>query len=227
MKIEIITIFPETFEGFLKSSLIGKACEKSLLEFKLTNIRDFASPPHYHVDDIPYGGGAGMLMKPEPLVSAIESANTRLPAAPVILLSASGEPFTQTRALEFSKLPEMILVCGRYEGVDQRVIELCVDHEISIGEYVVMGGEVPAMVVIEACARLIDSVVGNAESIQHESFSADDSLEAPQFTRPPEFRGLKVPEVLLSGNHRKIAEWRSAESRRLTLARRPQLFSKE
>lgn len=165
-----------------------------------------------------------MLMKPDPLARAIEDAKARLPAARVILLSASGKTLTQAIAGELSTLPELILICGRYEGVDQRVIDLFVDEELSIGDYVLMGGEVPAMVVLEACTRLISGVVGNEESIEHESFRSADpasQLEAPQYTRPPEFRGRKVPEVLLSGNHKKISEWRQAESKKLTTLRRP------
>ncbi|MBN8549425.1 MAG: tRNA (guanosine(37)-N1)-methyltransferase TrmD [Deltaproteobacteria bacterium] len=223
MKVEIITIFPELFSGFLSSSLVAKAQEKNLLTISTLNIRDFADAPHYHVDDTPYGGGAGMLMKPEPLCRAIEDSKSRLPSAKVILLSASGETFTQRKALELSHCSEIILVCGRYEGIDQRVIDLLVDEEISIGDYVLMGGEVPAMVLIEACTRLVSGVVGNEESIETESFrSTDESaqLEAPQYTRPAEFRGHKVPEVLLSGNHKKIAEWRLQESKKLTSKRR-------
>ncbi len=223
MKIEILTIFPDLFSGFLASSLIGKARAKGGIEVVTTDIRRYAEPPHFHVDDTPYGGGAGMLMKPEPLCRAIEDAKARLPRARVILLSASGVSFKQSTARRLSALPELILVCGRYEGIDQRVVDLLVDEQISIGDYVLMGGEVPAMVVIEACTRLITGVVGNEESIEHESFdgkSSDAVLEAPQYTRPPEFRGLKVPEVLLSGNHQKIATWRLEQSRELTKRRR-------
>ena len=230
MKVELITIFPELFSGFLTSSLIAKAQERSLLSIATLNIRDFAEPPHFHVDDTPYGGGAGMLMKAEPLAKAIEDAKTRLPNARVILLSASGQTFTQSKASELSVCPELILVCGRYEGVDQRVIDILVDEELSIGDYVLMGGEVPAMVLIEACTRLIAGVIGNEESVEHESFRSQDEstqLEAPHYTRPAEFRGRKVPDVLLSGNHKKIAEWRLAESKKLTAARRQHLGTRK
>lgn len=223
MKVEILTIFPELFSGFLASSLIAKAQSRSLLHISTLNIRDFSDPPHNHVDDIPYGGGPGMLMKPEPLARAIEAARSRLPNAKVILLSASGSTFTQSKAAELSALSELILICGRYEGVDQRVIDLFVDEEISIGDYVLMGGEVPAMALLEACTRLIPGVVGNEESIQSESFRSSDphaQLEAPHYTRPPEYRGLTVPQVLMSGNHKKISEWRLQESKKLTALRR-------
>lgn len=222
MKIEVLTIFPDLFSGFLESSLIGKARAKGSVSISTLDIRRFADPPHYHVDDTPYGGGAGMLMKPEPLCRAIEDAQSRLPNARVVLLTASGDLFSQQAAQRMSALPELILVCGRYEGIDQRVIDLLVDEEISIGNYVLMGGEVPAMVVIEASTRLIAGVVGNEASLAHESFDgrcAESMLEAPQYTRPPEFRGLSVPEVLLSGNHKKIEEWRIEQSKALTRKR--------
>lgn len=218
--IEILTIFPEIFDSFLATSLIGKARERGLLSAKVTNIRDFSAPPHNKVDDYPYGGGAGLVMMPDPLVCAVESAKSRLPQAKVILLSPCGRRFTQSKAAELSKLESAIFVCGRYEGIDQRVIDLVVDEEISIGDFVVMGGEVPAMLVMEACLRLQPDVIQNSESIEHESFSpalGDGSLvEAPQFTRPEEYRGLKVPDILLSGNHKLIREWRLAEARRRT-----------
>ena len=214
MKISVLTIFPEMFSAFLQASLLGKAIENKLLSVNLINIRDFAEPPHNRVDDEPYGGGAGMVMKPEPLSAAIESAKKNLPNAPVVLLSPGGELFNQQEAEKFSKLDGLILVCGRYEGVDQRVIDTLIDREISIGNYVLMGGEVAAMVMIEASARLIEDVVGNPESLLQESFSPKDRnvIEGPQYTRPAEFRGETVPEVLLSGNHKLIAEWRKEKA---------------
>lgn len=227
MRVEILTIFPEIFEGFLKASLIAKAIERGLLSISTTQIRDFADPPHYHVDDTPYGGGAGMVMRPEPLSRAIEAAKLRLPTAKVILLSASGEIFTQAKASDLSKLSELILICGRYEGVDQRAIDLHVDREICIGDYVLMGGEVPAMVLIEACVRLVPEVLGNSASTVEESFSSNKAkpqLEAPHYTRPAEFRGAKVPEVLLSGNHAQIEKWRSEKGLEATRLRRPDLL---
>lgn len=228
MQIEILTLFPEIFGGFLSSSLIHKAAQKNLVQFSTKQIRDYALGPHRQVDDVPYGGGAGMVMKPEPLVAAVRDAKNRLPGAKVILLSASGNPFTQSKAHQYSKESQLILLCGRYEGVDERVCELVVDEEISIGDYVLMGGEVAAMVVIESVTRLIPGVVGNEDSIEHESFtiSGEDfpKLEAPQYTRPPEFEGLKVPEVLLSGNHAKINAWRKEKGAEKTRRNRPDLL---
>lgn len=212
MKIEVLTLFPELFERFLSTSLIGKAINSDLLSIRITNIRDFANPPHYHVDDTPYGGGAGMVMRPEPLGLAIEAAKSRLSNAQIILLTPSGEQLTQAIAEESSRQESLILLCARYEGIDQRIIEIYVDREISIGDYVLMGGELPAMVLIEASARLIDGVVGNSDSVRNESFSDPSNralLEAPHYTRPPEYQDRRVPEVLLSGDHEKIAKWRA------------------
>lgn len=225
MKIEILTIFPDLFQSFLQSSLIGKAIEKNLIEVRCTNIRDFADPPHFKVDDTPYGGGAGMVMKPEPLARAITAARARLPKAFVVLFTPAGHVFTQSHAIEFAAVEEVIFVCGRYEGVDERVIENHIDVEMSIGDYILMGGEVPAMVVIEATARLLPGVLGNAESPERESF-ADSLLEAPQYTRPPEFEGEKVPPALLSGNHAEIEKWRKAQALARTRERRPDLLEK-
>ncbi|NDC36857.1 MAG: tRNA (guanosine(37)-N1)-methyltransferase TrmD [Proteobacteria bacterium] len=226
MKVAILTIFPALFESFLESSLIKKARDRALLEVSLINIRDFADPPHYQVDDIPYGGGAGMVMKPEPLMKAIAHAKAMLPNASVVLLSPAGELFSQRTAYAMANA-DMILLCGRYEGIDQRVIDMAVDRELSLGDYVIMGGEVAAMVVIEATARLVPGVIGNTDSLTRESFTPqpneDGLLEAPQYTRPAEFNGLAVPEVLLSGNHKLIAEWRAAQSTKLTAERRPDL----
>lgn len=218
--VNFITIFPEIFESFLKTSLIGKAMARALLATTTTNIRDFSKPPHNKVDDTPYGGGAGMVMMPEPLVSAIESVKSKDPNTWVVLLSPSGSRFSQAKAAELANRSSVTFVCGRYEGIDQRVIDLAVDEEISVGDFVVMGGEVPAMLIIEACLRLRPGVLHNADSTSQESFSphlGDGTLvEAPQYTRPEEFRGLKVPEVLLSGNHKTIAEWRLQEASRRT-----------
>jgi len=228
LQIEVLTLFPDIFTGFSESSLIGRAARRDLLQLTVTNIRDYASPPHYQVDDVPYGGGAGMLMKPEPLSAAIEAAKSRRPRAPVVLLSPAGRLFTQAVACEFAALEQLILVCGRYEGVDQRVVDLLVDQELSIGDYVLMGGEVPAMAVIEAVARLRDQVLGNRASLYQESFAPAPGggllLEAPQYTRPPVFRGLAVPEVLISGDHRRIAAWKAEQSLALTRRRRPDLL---
>lgn len=223
-QVELLTIFPEIFQSFLKTSLVGKAVTRGLFSPSLLNIRDFASPPHYKVDDSPYGGGAGMVMLVDPLVQAIRAAKARRSDARVILFAPTGKRFTQHKAIELSKLDELILVCGRYEGIDQRVIDLEIDEEISIGDFVVMGGEVPAMLFIEACLRLRPEVIHNSESTTHESFSpalGDGTLlEAPQYTRPECYQGLSVPDILLSGNHKRIEAWRLEESKKRTARRR-------
>jgi len=219
--VNLLTIFPEIFESFLKTSLIGKAIARGLFTPTITNIRDFSLPPHKKVDDTPYGGGAGMVMLPEPLVAAIEAVKQRDPRTWVVLLSPSGARFDQHKAQELAQRPSVTFVCGRYEGIDQRVIDLAIDEEISVGDFVVMGGEVPAMLVVEASLRLRPGVLHNAESVSHESFSPDldggSLVEAPQYTRPETFRGLAVPEVLLSGNHKAIADWRLKEARERTV----------
>lgn len=228
MKVEILTVLPEIFDGFLGTGIIKRAQDKNQLHVHLVNIRNFAAPPHFHVDDAPYGGGAGMVMKPEPLAEAIEDSKKRLPHARVILLSPGGQPFTQIKAKELSETDELILICGRYEGIDERIVELFVDEEISIGDYVLMGGEVPAMVLIESSARFVPGVLGNTQSIEEDSFAVgrdiERALEGPQYTRPPEFRGRPVPEVLLSGNHDKIRTWREEVSLERTKRRRPDLI---
>lgn len=229
MEITVLTIFPDLFASFIASSLIGKAIKNQVLKINLINIRDYATAPHFKVDDSPYGGGAGMLLMPEPLALAIEAAKSKLPTAPVILLSPRGTPYQQSQAHKLSQLDSLILVCGRYEGVDQRIIDLFIDQEISIGDYILMGGELPAMVVIESCVRLTSSAIGNVDSTINESFGSEgnsNQLEASQYTRPAEFRGLKVPQVLLSGNHQEISKWRNQQAQELTTARRPDLLRK-
>lgn len=213
---QLLTIFPEIFNGFLTTSLIGKAIERDLISIETTNIRDYADPPHKRVDDTPYGGGAGMVMMAEPIIRAVRDLKKRSPNAKVICTSARGESFTQKKAAELSQVSELIILCGRYEGIDQRAIELVVDEEISIGDYVIMGGEVASMVIIEALTRLIPGVLGNQESVSTESFQKD-LLEAPQYTKPQTVEGKDVPNILLSGDHKKIAEWREKESRAATL----------
>ena len=231
MKIEILTIFPDIFVGFLTTSLIGKGIAKGTLEISTTDIRSFAKPPHMKVDDEPYGGGAGMVLKPEPLAAALREAKQRLPNARVVYLSPSGAPFTQTKAQEASESSELILVCGRYEGIDQRLLDLLVDEEWSIGDYVLMGGEVPAMAVIESITRLLPDILGNDQSVQQESFATPGDqpplLEAPQYTRPAEFEGCVVPSVLTSGDHNKIKKWRSEQSLAKTARVRPDLLEKK
>lgn len=231
MRVHILTIFPQLFEAFSKTSLIGKAVERNLLEIEVTDIRNFSDPPHYRVDDYPYGGGPGMVMKPEPLTAAIESARARVPHARTILMSASGNKLTHDRAQELSQQAELLLICGRYEGVDQRIIDLFVDDEVSIGEAVLMGGEVPAMALIEAVCRFLPEVIGNDESVSEESFATRPDgvtlLEGPQFTRPEVFRGVEVPEVLRSGDHARIRAWRVEKALEKTLRLRPDLLRKQ
>ena len=223
LSVEVLTLFPRMLQAPLAESILGKAREKGLLRVQVSDIRDFAEGKHRVTDDVPYGGGAGMVMKPEPLVAGIEAARARLPAARVIFLSPQGAPFDQKKALQLSQMEELILVCGRYEGVDERVLDW-IDEEISLGDFVLSGGEAAALAVIEAVARLVPGVLGNELSAQSESFGAEGLLEGPQYTRPPEFRGRKVPEVLLSGDHARIAAWRREQALLRTRMRRPDLL---
>ncbi|HTO97453.1 MAG TPA: tRNA (guanosine(37)-N1)-methyltransferase TrmD [Myxococcales bacterium] len=226
LSIEVLTLFPRLVRAPLEESILGKAREKGLLRVEVTDIRDHAEGKHRVTDDVPYGGGAGMVMKPEPLVAAIEAARKRLPGARVVLLSPQGKPFVQAKAQELLERGALVLVCGRYEGVDERVLGW-VDEEISLGDFILNGGEIAALAVIEAVARLVPGVLGNELSTQAESFSAPGLLEGPQYTRPPEFRGLKVPEVLLSGDHGKIARWRKEQAVARTRERRPDLLTRQ
>lgn len=221
---EVLTLFPGMIRGYASESILGKAAEKGLLDVAVTDIRDFAPGKHRNTDDTPYGGGAGMVMKVEPLVGAIEAAKGRLPGAPVILLSPRGPTFTQAKARALAGQGAMILVCGRYEGVDERALSV-IDEELSVGDFILTGGELGALCVLDAVARLVPGVLGNAESLATESFESG-LLEHPQYTRPPEFRGLPVPEVLQSGDHARIARWRRWHALQLTRARRPDLFEK-
>ncbi|RAL23140.1 tRNA (guanosine(37)-N1)-methyltransferase TrmD [Lujinxingia litoralis] len=223
--VEILTLFPDFFTSPLQISLTGKAIERGHFSVRCTDIRDFTTDKHRTCDDVPYGGGAGMVMKPEPLVAGLEAARARHPGVPRILMSPQGEPFSQKIARELAQGPGMILVCGRYEGVDERVREHWIDREISIGDYVLTGGEVAAMVVIDAVTRLLPGVLGNQESITEESFSAP-MLEYPQYTRPREFRGHEVPPILLSGDHGRVAQWRREQAEARTRARRPDLLER-
>jgi tRNA (guanine37-N1)-methyltransferase len=225
-QIDVITIFPGLFEAFLGESIVGIAVRTGRLKVAIHDLRDWTTDPHRTVDDSPYGGGPGMLMKPEPLVAAIEAlAGRKGPGrtARVIALSPQGERLDQPRLESLSKQEVLVLVCGRYEGVDQRAIDLAVDAELSIGDYVLSGGEVPAMVVIEGLARLAPGVVGNPKSIATESFQGP-TLEGPQYTRPAEFRGQAVPPVLLSGDHGAVARWRAEQASEITRRRRPDLL---
>ena len=214
MKIQIITLFPEMFEGVLNSSMLWKAQEKKLVEYKLINLRDFGIGPRKTVDDIPYGGGDGMVLKPEPLFAAVEQAKETDPDARVLLMTPRGEQFTQEMAREFAATESgLIIICGRYEGYDERITSV-VDKQISVGDYVLTGGELPAMIIADAVTRLIPGVLGGETSAELESFSQSGVREHPHYTRPEEFHGMQVPEVLLSGDHAKIAEWRDHQSKK-------------
>jgi tRNA (guanine37-N1)-methyltransferase len=220
----VITLFPQMFASVLGHSILKKAQEKGLISIKLVDLRDYASDRHRTTDDYPYGGGHGMVMKAAPLVNAIEDVRSKTDAPRIILLSPAGQLFTQADAERLAKTPEVILICGRYEGVDERV-KAFVDEEISIGDYTLSGGEPAANVVIDAVARLVPGVLGNPQSAAEESFS-NGLLEYPQYTRPEEFRGHRVPETLLCGDHQRVREWRRQMSLRLTSERRPDLLAK-
>jgi tRNA (guanine37-N1)-methyltransferase len=224
LEVEILTLFPRMCEGYLAESILGKARESGLLEARVTDVREYAEGRHRVTDDAPYGGGAGMVMKPEPLVAAVEAARARLPGATVVLTSPRGARLDQALARRLAEHGKLILVCGRYEGVDERVMT-AVDMEVSIGDFVLTGGELAALCVVDAAARLVPGVLGNDASAGAESFADAALLEHPHYTRPPEFRGMRVPEVLLSGDHKRIERWRRRESLRATRARRPDLFA--
>lgn len=225
LEVEILTLFPRMCEGYLAESILGKARESGLLEAKVTDVREHAEGKHRVTDDAPYGGGAGMVMKPEPLTAAIEAARARLPGAWVVLTSPRGARLDQALARRLAEHGRIVLVCGRYEGVDERVMR-AVDMEVSVGDFVLTGGELAALCVVDASARLVPGVLGNDASAGAESFADAGLLEHPHYTRPPEFRGMKVPEVLLSGDHRRIERWRRRESLRATRERRPDLFAR-
>lgn len=212
MKIQVITLFPEMFEGVLGSSMLWKAKDRSAVEYKLIDLRQYGIGPRKQVDDPPYGGGDGMLMKPEPIVSAVEAAKKQDPEAIVYLPSPRGKIYKQSTAKKIAKEQKgMIIVCPRYEGYDERITEW-VDEQFCIGNYVLTGGEIPAMVLIDSVVRLLPGVLGGENSVDIESFQEDDkSIEFPQYTRPEEYRGMKVPEVLLSGHHAEIEKWRKGK----------------
>ncbi|KKW06820.1 MAG: tRNA (guanine-N(1)-)-methyltransferase [Parcubacteria group bacterium GW2011_GWA2_49_16] len=214
MKIQIITLFPEMFKGVLDTSMLWKAQDKKLVEYNLINLRDFGIGPRKQVDDTPYGGGDGMVLRPEPLFAAVEAAKEKDPDAQVLLMTPRGDLFTQAMAREFAATEAgLIIICGRYEGYDERITTI-VDKQISIGDYVLTGGELPAMVIVDAVTRLIPGVLGGETSAQIESHSEVGVIEYPQYTRPEEFRGLKVPQTLLSGHHGEIAKWRAMKQRK-------------
>ncbi len=218
--VRVLTLFPEYFESPLNCSILRRAQEAKILDFDAINIRDFSTDKHNTTDAIPYGGGAGMVMKPEPIVAAIEHLDSDLPK---IFLTPQGEPLTHELAAELSSGDGFILLCGHYEGVDQRVRDNYIDREISIGDFVLTGGEPAAVILIDAVTRLIPNVLGNADSLSHESFTTN-SLDFPQYTRPREFNGHSVPEVLLSGNHAKIDAWRDEKRLEKTKKVRPDLL---
>ncbi len=225
MRFDILTLFPGMFASPLRESILGKAMERRLIEVRTVNIRDFAPDKHHVVDDTPYGGGQGMVMKVEPIARAVESVKSENPSAWTVYLTPQGKPFDQEDARTLSAREHLILLCGRYEGVDERVKEFFVDQEISIGDYVLTGGELAAMVVIDAVARLLPGVLGSDRSAEEDSFF-NSLLEYPQYTRPFDFQGSLVPEVLLSGNHSAISRWRRKEALRRTRSRRPDLLEK-
>jgi tRNA (guanine37-N1)-methyltransferase len=211
-KIQVITLFPEMFDGVLNSSMMWKAQQGEAVSFEMVNLRDFGIGPRQQVDDTPYGGGDGMLLKPEPLFAAVEKAKTADPTAKVVLMTPRGQRWKQATAQSWADADHgYIFICGRYEGYDERIIAV-VDEQVSVGDYVLTGGELPAMTIIDSIVRLIPGVLGGEKSAEIESFSDGETLEFPQYTKPAEFNGMKVPDVLLSGNHAVIAKWRADNS---------------
>jgi tRNA (guanine37-N1)-methyltransferase len=244
MRFDVVTIFPEFFAGPLDYGIVRRAREARLVETHLHDLRDFTEDRHRSVDDRPFGGGEGMVMKPEPIFEAVESLKNGIGTA-IVLLSASGRLFHQREAREFAQLDQVVLICGRYEGVDERVAEHLATHEISVGDFVLSGGELPAAMIIDAVTRLLPGALGNADSVLNESFSPGDRdsgpvelplasraqqahgiLDYPHYTRPPSFRGWEVPEVLVSGNHEEIRRWRLAKALEKTRRNRPDLLAK-
>ncbi len=223
MRFDVVTIFPEYFASPLHCSIVGRALEAGLVEVALHNLRDYTTDRHQVVDDYPYGGGGGMVLKPEPLFAAVEALQQQEPRAHVVLLSPQGRQFDQKLAAELAGRSRIILICGHYEGLDERVREALVDEEISVGDYVLTGGEPAALVVIDAVSRLLPGVLGDEQAPDKDSF-AEALLEYPHYTRPAEFRGMQVPATLLSGHHEQIRRWRRKESLRRTRQRRPDLL---
>ena len=226
MRFDILTLFPGMFAGPFDESIIRRGRDKQLIDISIHNIRDWAADRHQSTDDAPYGGGAGMVMKVEPLAACIESVKERHPASIVVMTSPQGRRLTHQVASELAGRDGLIIVCGRYEGIDERVRTLCIEDDLSIGDFVLSGGEIAAMTIVDAVTRLIPGVLGSEESAETDSF-CDGLLEYPQYTRPPEFRGLTVPEILLSGNHELIRKWRRRESLRKTRLLRPDLMTED
>lgn len=222
-----MTLFPEIFHSYMNESIMKRAIEKEIIEVHVYNIRDFSTNKHKKVDDYPFGGGAGMLMTPQPIYDTykhiIDTHNIENPR--VVYLTPKGQVYKQEIAQDLSLGEDIILLCGHYEGIDQRIIDLIVTDEVSIGDYVLTGGELPALIMIDSIARLIPGVLSQNESFEEESFK-DDLLEYPHYTRPRDFMGMQVPDVLLSGNHKRIEQWRLEESKKITKLRRPDLYKK-
>ncbi len=224
IKFNIITLFPEMFQSPLNESILKKAQEKNLLQINLFNLRDFAEGKHKVTDDYPYGGGVGMLMKPEPIIKAIESIKAEKGESKVVLMTPQGKSLNHANVKAFSNEDSLIIVCARYEGIDERVRQYYIDEEISIGDYILTGGEIPAMVLIDTVVRYIPGVIGGKGAVENDSF-INSLLEYPQYTRPANFRGMEVPEVLLSGNDRCIREWQHKEALKRTLEKRPDILA--
>ena len=223
MRVDIFSLFPEVFQPYLDISILKRAIQADLLQVFTHNIRDWATDKHHTTDDTPYGGGGGMIMKPEPIFAAVESVIGKPPGCPVILLCPQGQQFTQKIAFELAEQQQLALICGRYESFDERIRDHLATHVLSIGDYVLTGGELPALILLDAVARLIPGVLGDDEATSDDSFS-NGLLEYPQYTRPPEFRGWQVPDVLLQGNHAEQARWRREQSLIRTLQWRPDLL---
>ena len=225
MRVDILTLFPDMFEAVLKESIIGRAASKQIVELEFHNIRDYTENKHRKVDDYPYGGGLGMIMQCQPIFAAVEDIRGKLGEKPyTILMSPQGKTFDQSKARELASYKNLMIICGHYEGIDERVTEALVDEEISVGDFVLTGGEIAAMAVVDATCRLIPGVLKEDASHMVESFS-EGLLEFPQYSRPPEFMGMEVPEILLSGHHKNIEKWRRYESLKRTFLKRPELLS--
>jgi tRNA (guanine37-N1)-methyltransferase len=224
MRYDVLTTFPEMLEGPLSASMLGRARERGLIECHVHNLRSWTHDRHQVTDDSPFGGGSGMVMKPDPIVEAVEALRAEGPRGLVVHMSPQGERFRHGLAEELAREERLILLCGHYEGIDERVVDLVVDREVSVGDFVLTGGEIAALVVIDATSRFFEGVLGGVDSMEQDSFAWDGLLDCPHYTRPREVRGLAVPDVLLSGNHAEIARWRREQAIRRTWARRPDLL---